>query len=45
MQFIPSCLKIDIAERLKAADGKFREFHKYAAVTSESLKVGMALTV
>ena len=45
MQFIPSCLEVDIAERLKAADSKFREFDEYAAIAGKSFKVDMALTV
>ncbi len=45
MQFISSCLKIYIAERLKSADGKFREFHKYAAIPCKLFKIGMALTI
>jgi len=45
MQFISSGLEVDIAERLKAADGKFREFYEYAAVAGESFKVDMTLTI
>ncbi len=45
VQFITSGLEVNIAERLKAADGKFWEFYEYAAVAGESLKVDMALTV
>lgn len=45
MQFVPSCLEIDIAERLKAADGKLGEFYKYAAIACEFFKVVMALTI
>ncbi len=45
MQFVPSCLEVDVAEWLKTADGEFRELHKYAAITSKSFKVGMTLTI
>ena len=45
MQLVPSCLEVDVAERLKTADGEFRELHKYAAIASKSFKVGMALTI
>ena len=45
MQFVFSCLEINIAERLKTAYGELGEFHEYAVVAGESLKVGMALTI
>ena len=45
MQFVFSCLKINIAERFKTADGELGEFHEYAVVAGESLKVGMTLTI
>jgi len=45
VQFIPSCLKIDIAERLKAADSKLGEFYEYAAIAGKFFKVIMALTI
>jgi len=45
MQFITSCLEVDIAERLKAADGEFRKFYEYAAAAGEPFKVDMTLTI
>ena len=45
VQFTFSSFKIDIGERLQPADGLIREFHEYAAIAGEPLKVGMALAV
>jgi len=45
MQFIPTCFKIDVAERLQPADGQVRKRDKEAAIFRESFQIIMALTV
>ena len=45
MQFGLPGFKVNIAEWLELADFQFGELHKYASVSSESLKVAMALTI
>jgi len=45
MQFVAPCLEIDIAERLKLAYFLLRELNEDAAVSCETLEIGMALTI
>lgn len=45
VDFVAAGFEIDIAERLQAAGGKFRERDKHAAIACESVQVQMALAV
>lgn len=45
VQFGPSGLEVDIAERLKAADFQLREFYKDAAISCEAFEVEVALPI
>ena len=45
VQFIPSCLKVNVAERLQTLSFLLRVFDKYAATSRETLKVDVALTI
>ena len=45
VQFAFTSFKIDVAERLQAADGLIGKSHKYASVAGKAFEVGMALPV
>ena len=45
VQFAASGLEINVAERLQIIDFQIREFNKHAAISSEPLKVDMALAI
>ena len=45
VEFAASGLEINVAERLQIIDFQIREFNKHAAISSEPLKVDMALAI
>ena len=45
MQFVPSCFKVNITERLKSLYGKLGKPDKDAAIACESLEVNVAFAI
>ena len=45
MQFVFSCFKIDVAERLQAGGGMFGKLYEKAAIASEFFQVHMTLPI
>ena len=45
VQFVPSCLKVDVAERLEAGDGQRGELYKDASIACKAFEVDVALAI